>query len=884
MMPIPFFRRRILPWTLALLGLLAPAFTSRAVFNERDLARTLHVLRFELAKAYGQQEKTSAYYRQQEYRQHAELLRLIDSCNELSLMLYSQKQDFTFDLTYALQQVTDQYRHFTESRAPYDNIIQHLDVEIDRYGRLVAALKLLPPELVEIPDSLGPGMLDSLALALKGHIIPAAPVSNGIFGFIRKNVSQEDTVAREDFYLADEALEDRDSCLFYADRLLASFTEARDHLVQDNQHYESADRRLKEAYEYAQERYALVQKKIFVDGQGSFFRILSRWKWYSTRAWRDAVDKYGSSLFSETKSEWSGPIVIGFSFIILFYLAVAILLSNLIIRLALRKVKYFRTEGFRKRKFTLLMFAAVLIFVLALLLLRPLFASAHFFTMASTLVLEYALLLLAILLSMLVRYGGDQFSGGMRLYTPVMLLGMLVIAFRIIFIPNSLITLVFPPLLLLFCCWQVRAIRRNGYSVPKVDRTFSQISLVVTAIALVMAIAGYVLLGLQFYIWWIFQFTAIQLILAIDFLLKKYWRSAVDKRARAYRIKNQNLTTVDRGSTIEVTWLYDFVEMVVLPLVSILSIPFCFFMAAKVFDLTEVCKTVFYHPFLNYKLIQLSLSKILTGVALFFIFRYIAYAAKAFYRIFKLHGEMAKSETGLVRRADVNLTLANNLIGILVWGSYVIATILLLKIPTSSLSVVTAGLAAGLGFAMKDILNNFFYGVQLMSGRLRTGDYIECDGIRGVVDNINYQSTQIVAIDGSQIVFPNSALFAKNFKNLTRNHSYEYIAIPVGVAYGTDIDQVRKVLLSALRPLGRRDKFGRRIVDEKYGVKVTLNGFGESSVDLLVKQYVLVEERYNYISSANEIIYNALNKNGIQIPFPQQDVYIKEAPGTTRPE
>ena len=450
-MPIPFFRRRILPWTLALLGLLAPAFTSRAVFNERDLARTLHVLRFELAKAYGQQEKTSAYYRQQEYRQHAELLRLIDSCNELSLMLYSQKQDFTFDLTYALQQVTDQYRHFTESRAPYDNIIQHLDVEIDRYGRLVAALKLLPPELVEIPDSLGPGMLDSLALALKGHIIPAAPVSNGIFGFIRKNVSQEDTVAREDFYLADEALEDRDSCLFYADRLLASFTEARDHLVQDNQHYESADRRLKEAYDYAQERYALVQKKIFVDGQGSFFRILSRWKWYSTRAWRDAVDKYGSSLFSETKSEWSGPIVIGFSFIILFYLAVAILLSNLIIRLALRKVKYFRTEGFRKRKFTLLMFAAVLIFVLALLLLRPLFASAHFFTMASTLVLEYALLLLAILLSMLVRYGGDQFSGGMRLYTPVMLLGMLVIAFRIIFIPNSLITLVFPPLLLLFC-------------------------------------------------------------------------------------------------------------------------------------------------------------------------------------------------------------------------------------------------------------------------------------------------------------------------------------------------------------------------------------------------------------------------------------------------
>lgn len=82
--------------------------------------------------------------------------------------------------------------------------------------------------------------------------------------------------------------------------------------------------------------------------------------------------------------------------------------------------------------------------------------------------------------------------------------------------------------------------------------------------------------------------------------------------------------------------------------------------------------------------------------------------------------------------------------------------------------------------------------MQLMSGRLRVGDYIECDGIRGKVDNITYQSTQIEAVDGSIMAFPNSSLFAKNFKNLTRNNSYEFLGLPVGVAYGTDVDHARK--------------------------------------------------------------------------------------------
>ena len=104
-----------------------------------------------------------------------------------------------------------------------------------------------------------------------------------------------------------------------------------------------------------------------------------------------------------------------------------------------------------------------------------------------------------------------------------------------------------------------------------------------------------------------------------------------------------------------------------------------------------------------------------------------------------------------------NFTLADNVISILIWGIYVVSAMMILEVSGKGISIVMAGLATGLGFAMKDLLENFIYGVTLMTGRLRVGDYIECDGVQGKVDSINYQSTQLVTLDGSVIAFQNAA-------------------------------------------------------------------------------------------------------------------------------
>lgn len=875
-----FKKRKILPFLLMVSLLFIPVNSSWAVFNEKDLAQTLRVLRYELGKAFNEMEMSQLAFEKQDEGQHEELINLVNSCNELSLMLYSQKQDFTFDLTYALRQVTDQYRTFTQRRMPYDNIISYFDVEIDRYDRLVKALKAIPPELEERPDSLGPSLIDVLALTFHVNLLPnlSYAASHDNDPDHSGHLHAEEVHEHIDFQLDSLSRIDRDSCVFFASKLLKMFTDIRDHMVEDSGHYEVTDQRLKEAYDYAQERYKLVQKKIFVEGQRNYWYILTHLGQSSRRAFRDFNDKYSRDYFNETvKSEWRGPIVLGFSFIILVYLAIAALLSYLVVTSLKKRVGRFKTQGFISRQFAFILLAAVILFVLIIVVagLSPKIGT-HFYLMASTLLVEFSLLLIAVLTSMLIRFTGAQIDNGLKLYTPVMMLGLLVIAFRIIFIPNSLITLVFPPVLLLFGLWQTSVFHKYSDNVPGTDRSLAIASIVVTIITFILSVLGYVLMGLQLYIWWIFQLTVLHLILAVKELVRKYRRKVVDKRVRAYRINHMAEVGNDKGSFFLVTWIYDLLDMVMIPLLILVSIPGCLFFASRVFDLTEICKTALLYPFLDTDFITLSMYKVLLAVGLFFVFRYIEYAARSLYRIFRVRGAIAKSGTGLLRDNEVNLTLANNVIWLLVWGMYVIMTIGLLKIPTKSLNMVITGLAAGLGFAMKDILNNFFYGVQLMSGRLRVGDTLECDGIRGTVDNISYQTTTIKAIDGSLIAFPNSTLFSKTFKNLTKSDSYEYVALPVGVAYGTDVDKARKVLLKALKPLCRPDKFGRDTVKQSYGIQVTVNGFGDSSVDLMVKQYVLVDLRYAYVAKANELIYKSLAENGIEIPFPQRDVHIKE--------
>ena len=860
-------KKRLLALVLTLVALV-PAY---AVLNEKDLAQTLSVLRYELRSAWLASSERAQRTMNRGARQRAQLVEMMQRSNELSLMLYSQKQDYTFDMTYALNEVSRQYEEFASQKLPFDDIITRLDIDIDRYDRLIHTLKRLPPaQLMAYRDSTG--QLVYMEADAWRNRRDSLRRQRGETAVRR---AMDTTGRTRPFALDSLGQIDRDSCIFYAQNLLDACRMQKAQLVRDSTHYAETAALLKSSYDYAQQRYKTVQNRIFIEGQTAYGTLLKSFPRYWQQAVRDAQDKYSPNTLGDVNSQWRGPMVTAFSLFLLVYLIISALVAIALVAFLTRKVAFFKKERFVNHRFEMTLITGVIIFALSIMIASWI-SKQNFFAMASKLMVEFAWMLAAILVSLVIRLKGDAIRKGIRLYFPILLLSFIVISLRIAFIPNSLLNIVFPPLLLLFTLLQGWALFHYRKALPVWDVIFGWISFLILVATTVVAFYGYVLLGVQLLIWWIFQLTILQTITAVYDLLHIYYVRHIREMKQHYVEEHPNLPNKTDEDLIAVTWPHSLAKQALLPIFLVLSIPFSFFMASGVFDLRSVFDDAYHYPFLEIEgYIHLSFSKVVLVVTLFFLFRYLAYAFKALYRLLKIRSILKGSKERVFHENEANFTLAENIIGISLWAIYVIAVFVLLQIPTGAVKVVGAGLATGLGFAMKDILNNFFCGIQLMSGRLRVGDFIECDGIRGRVDAISYQSTQIIATDGSVMAFPNSTLFNKNFKNLTKNHSYELVSIPVGVKYGVDVDAVRKVIKDALQPLLVKDAFGRDVVDPDFGIQVRFDDFGDNSVNLTVLQCITVEEHYTYPARAKELIYNALNDHGIEIPFPQRDLHIK---------
>lgn len=844
---------------ISLLVLLA--LPAAAVLKEESLKETLRVLKTELLKTVVGLERTASSQKRLE-EQHQKLLNLIERSNELSVIMYSQQQGNTFELTYALNSATKQYEEFQTQKLPYEEIINSVQLEYNRYRRLSQALGKIPPvkEDLELPvititDSSGV-VLDSILLSLPSFAV----------GDTTLIMDQETAILR-------------DTCLIMSDRIVSFYSDLIQNINDDNSSYEETDALLKEAYDYAQDRYQIVQKQVFLQGSRDYFHVLKQFGRYFTRAMRDLGAKYGRQTLS-TESYWKGPIVWLFAFVMLIMLVLAIVLANLITRLTIRWVPWFRTPAFQENKGMIITLTGIILFTI--FCFTGFNSSVEsFVSMASRIMAEFAFLLGTIFLSIFIRLDRQERRHAVSVYLPLIILAFLVIFLRIIFIPDSALNLIFPPVVLLFAIWQMVVNIRRGASLPNADRSLLWISAAVMIISTVVSWSGLVMMALLLLIWWFFQLMLLQLLVAVSVMITRHYKNTIKERNLTYRKKHPYLPlSSEPGAFIEVTWAYDLAKKMLLPILGIWSLPVAVNLACRVFNLNNVASKFFMNPFLHVdKVVNLSLFKLLLVVSLFFVFRYLVYAIKAFFKVWRTKAVLNKmKDPALFKESDINFNLANNIISLAGWGIYVIAALVMLEIPTSALTIVATGFTTGVGFAMKDVLNNFFYGVQLMGGRVRVGDTIECDGIRGKVESLSYQSTQVASEDGSIIAFTNTALFNKNFKNLTRNHQYEMINFTVGVKYGTDVEKARQVIREALEPLLVKDKYGRDLVDMKRGIAIRLRNFGDSSIDIQVLLFAAVEVHYSFAASAKEAIYNAFNANGIEIPFPQRDVYIKEAP------
>lgn len=841
-------------------------FSAHAVLKESDLSATLAVLRAELFKTCNEQKQNMVRYSTVAEMQHEQMISLMQRSDQIGLMLYSQKQDFTFDMTYACHEATSLYREFNKRSVPYQKILNHINTELNRYNALIASLQTIPPAIQN--NQAHP------QVQVKGG--QTTPLLIGPMGNSAKATLEK---GKRPFVLSKQGQIDRDSCLSYAIQLRNNLETLKSSIVADNEHYKMTAQKLSKLNDYALQRYTSIQHSIFINGDANYFEILGQFSRYMQMAKDDANEKYDTEKVHDAgkertvESQWRGPIVVGLASFVFFYILLAALLSNILVRWLVPK--RFRTEEFMKKKVCIILFAAMLIFAISIMVCRT-FMYHNFFLMASKLLIEYSWLLCAIFLSLLIRIDGNQIKSGFRIYTPIMLMSFVVITFRIIFIPNNLVSLIFPPILLLFTLWQWRVVVRHNRNIPKSDIFYTWVSLTIMIASTFAAWYGYTLLSVQILIWWMFQLACIQTITGIYDILAVYEERFLVKRIGEYKngmVKVAHLNILEairvrHEKHINKTWFYDFVAMVVVPVLGVFSILLSIWWAADVFDLTATVFDIFMANFLNVPgVVELSLAKIVLVASQYFVFRYLNYLIKALYH--KYH------KSKIVVNGRPNFTLANNVIAICVWGLYAIISIRMLKIPSTAISVISAGLATGVGFAMKDLLENFFYGISLMTGRVRVGDFIECDGIRGKVDSITYQSTQVVTADGCVIAFLNSSLFSKNFKNITKNHSYEMVKVPVGIAYGTNVNEVRNYIVEAVKQQAEKAPDGRDILNMEKPINVVLDEFGDNSVNLFVTYWVLVEQKFAMTGRIKEAIYNTLNAHNIEIPYPQRDLHIR---------
>ncbi|MET1254539.1 mechanosensitive ion channel family protein [Aliikangiella maris] len=255
---------------------------------------------------------------------------------------------------------------------------------------------------------------------------------------------------------------------------------------------------------------------------------------------------------------------------------------------------------------------------------------------------------------------------------------------------------------------------------------------------------------------------------------------------------------------------------------------------------------------------------ILITIAVFFWLSCVLNGAKFVLR------SLSTNETKVKVVQQHTLPLFENLAVILLYGAAVYFIFVAWDINVSAWIASAGILGLALSFAAKDTLANLFAGVFILADApYKIGDFIVLDsGERGMVTHIGIRSTRILTRADVEITIPNAIIGNTKITNETAGPSSKFrIAIQIGVAYGSDIPKVRAALLAAVMQVDN--------VETTPAPRVRFRTFGDSSLNFELLCWVREPVLRGAVSDLlNEAVYNEFNRQNIQIPFPQQDVYL----------
>lgn len=237
-----------------------------------------------------------------------------------------------------------------------------------------------------------------------------------------------------------------------------------------------------------------------------------------------------------------------------------------------------------------------------------------------------------------------------------------------------------------------------------------------------------------------------------------------------------------------------------------------------------------------------------------------------------LIGKVDRLLKRIFERKDVEISLAGFLRNIVKVVLYLIVFLLAigtLGIKTTSFAAILAAVSLAIGMALSGTLQNFAGGVIILLLRpFKVGDYIQAQGFEGTVKSIQLFNTLLNTADHKTILLPNGALSTGSINNYS-SETRRRVDIKIGLAYGNDIAEARKVILELLA------KESRILKDTE--PKIIVTSLGDSAVNVDVRVWVEKADYWDVLFSLNEQIYNTIMAHpNLEFPFPQLDVHIKK--------
>lgn len=209
------------------------------------------------------------------------------------------------------------------------------------------------------------------------------------------------------------------------------------------------------------------------------------------------------------------------------------------------------------------------------------------------------------------------------------------------------------------------------------------------------------------------------------------------------------------------------------------------------------------------------------------------------------------------------------LVGYVGWILIVLMTLSVVGINLKNLAIVFGALSVGIGFGLQNVVNNFVSGLIILFERpIKEGDWVVINGHEGIVKNIRIRATELETFTSASVLIPNAEILSGNVINWTHSDMTGRIDIPVGVAYDSDLNKVKEILLEIA-------KKNQRVLKNPAPYVWLLN-FGDNAVELELRAMTAdVMSKGGIRSELMFQIFEAFNKEGIEIPFPQRVVHLQ---------